>query len=96
MGELRNLGDDLKAKLGDGVVFLASGKDGKANLIAMVGDETIKKGIKAGDLIKAIAPIVAGGGGGRPNMAQAGGKDPSKIDDAIAAVPVEIKKVLDK
>ena len=96
MNELRNLGDELKGKIGEGVVFLASSKDGKANLLSMVTDGIIKKGVKAGDLIKAIAPIVAGGGGGRPNMAQAGGKDPAKIDDAIAAVVNEVKKQLDK
>ena len=96
MNELRNLGDDLKNKLGEGVVFLATAKDGKVSLLSMVTDEIVKKGVKAGEIIKNIAPIVAGGGGGRPNMAQAGGKDPSKIDDAIAAVVTEVKKQLDK
>ncbi len=86
MNELRELGDQLKKKLGEGVVVLASDKDGKVNLIAMVTDEAMKKGAHAGNLIKGIAALVGGGGGGRPNMAQAGGKNPQGIDDAIKEV----------
>lgn len=85
MNGLRDLGDDLKAKLGEGVVVLASSCDGKVNLIAMVTDGAMAKGAHAGNLIKAIASKVGGGGGGRPNMAQAGGKNPAGIPDAIAA-----------
>ena len=84
MNGLRDLGDQLKEKLGEGVVVLASAKDGKVSLLSMVTDEAQKMGAHAGNLIKAIAAVVGGGGGGRPNMAQAGGKDPSKIEDAIA------------
>lgn len=80
---LKTLGDQLKVKLGSGVVVLASGKDGKANLLAMATDDAVKKGIHAGNIIKAAAAVVSGGGGGRPNMAQAGGKDPSKIAEAL-------------
>ena len=86
MNGLRDLGDDLKSKLGEGVVVLASAKDGKVNLVAMATDEAMKSGAHAGNLIKAIAGLVGGGGGGRPNMAQAGGKNPAGISDAIAAV----------
>ena len=86
MNGLRDLGDDLKNKLGEGVVVLASAKDGKVNLVAMVTDEAMKAGAHAGNLIKSIARLVGGGGGGRPNMAQAGGKNPAGIPDAIAAV----------
>ena len=86
MNGLRDLGDDLKNKLGEGVVVLASAKDGKVNLVAMVTDEAMKAGAHAGNLIKSIAGLVGGGGGGRPNMAQAGGKNPAGIPDAIAAV----------
>ena len=86
MNGLRDLGDDLKNKLGEGVVVLASAKDGKVNLVAMVTDEAMKVGAHAGNLIKSIAGLVGGGGGGRPNMAQAGGKNPAGIPDAIAAV----------
>ena len=86
MNGLRELGDQLKEKLGEGVVVLASDCDGKVNLIAMVTDDVMKKGAHAGNLIKGIAGLVGGGGGGRPNMAQAGGKNPAGIPDAIAKV----------
>ena len=91
MNGLRDLGDQLKDKLGDGVVVLASELDGKVNLIAMATDEAQAKGAHAGNLIKGIAALVGGGGGGRPNMAQAGGKNPAGIPNAIA----EAAKVLD-
>ena len=80
---LRTMGDQLKQKLGSGVVVLASGKDGKVNLMAMATDDVVKKGVHAGNIIKAAAAVCGGGGGGRPNMAQAGGKDASKIADAL-------------
>ncbi|MCH5257046.1 MAG: alanine--tRNA ligase [Lachnospiraceae bacterium] len=83
MNGLRDLGDQLKEKLGDGVVVLASDMDGKVNLIAMATDAAMAKGAHAGNLIKGIAGLVGGGGGGRPNMAQAGGKNPAGIDAAI-------------
>ena len=86
MNGLRDLGDQLKEKLGEGVVVLASDNAGKVNLMATATDGAMKAGAHAGNLIKAIASIVGGGGGGRPNMAQAGGKNPEKISDAIAAV----------
>ncbi len=84
MNGLRDLGDQLKTQLGEGVVVLASAKDGKVNLIVMATDQAMKQGAHAGNLIKAIAPCVGGGGGGRPNMAQAGGKNPAGIRDALA------------
>jgi alanyl-tRNA synthetase len=84
MNGLRDLGDQLKTKLGEGVVVIASECDGKVNLIAMATEEAMKKGAHAGNLIKAIAGKVGGGGGGRPNMAQAGGKNPAGIPEAIA------------
>ena len=86
MNGLRDLGDQLKEKLGEGVVVLASAKDGKVSLLAMVTPGAQAKGAHAGNLIKAAAAIVGGGGGGRPNMAQAGGKKPEMIPDAIAKV----------
>jgi len=91
MNGLRDLGDQLKEKLGDGVVVLASDKDGKVNLVAMATDGAMAKGAHSGNLIKGIAGLVGGGGGGRPNMAQAGGKNPSGIDAAIE----EAAKVLE-
>lgn len=84
MNGLRELGDQLKEKLGDGVVLLASVTDGKVSLMATATDEAIKAGAHAGNLIKAVASIVGGGGGGRPNMAQAGGKNPAGVDEALA------------
>ena len=84
MNGLRDLGDQLKEKLGEGVVVIASSASGKVNLIAMATDEAMEKGAHAGNLIKGIAALVGGGGGGRPNMAQAGGKNPAGIPDAIA------------
>ena len=86
MNGLRDLGDSLKEKLGEGVIVLASSNEGKVNLVAMATDAAIKSGAHAGNLIKAIASKVGGGGGGRPNMAQAGGKNPAGIPDAIASV----------
>ena len=83
MNGLRELGDQLKAKIAEGVVVLMSDLDGKVNMVAMATDGAMKKGAHAGNLIKGIAALVGGGGGGRPNMAQAGGKNPAGIDEAI-------------
>ena len=83
MNGLRDLGDQLKEKLGDGVVVLASGNDGKVSLMVTATDAAMKQGAHAGNLIKAIAGLVGGGGGGRPNMAQAGGKNPAGIQEAL-------------
>ncbi len=83
MNGLRDLGDQMKAKIGEGVVVLISEADGKVNLVTMATDEAMAKGAHAGNLVKAIAPKVGGGGGGRPNMAQAGGKNPAGIADAL-------------
>ncbi len=91
MNGLRDLGDQLKEKLGEGVVVLLSNLDGKVNMVAMATDSAIKAGAHAGNLIKGIAALVGGGGGGRPNMAQAGGKNPAGIAEAIA----EAEKVLE-
>ena len=83
MNGLRDLGDQLKVKIAEGVVVLMSDLDGKVNMVAMATDGAMKKGAHAGNLIKGIAALVGGGGGGRPNMAQAGGKNPAGIDEAI-------------
>ena len=92
---LRTLGDDYKAKLGKAVIIMGSDLGGgKVSLIVMASDDAVKAGIHSGNIIKAIAPIVGGGGGGRPNMAQAGGKDASKIQDALKAGVEEVKKQL--
>ena len=86
MNGLRELGDDLKNKLGDtAVLLLASVMEGKVNLVSMVSDAAQKTGAHAGNLIKAVAGLVGGGGGGRPNMAQAGGKNPAGVDECLKA-----------
>ncbi|MDF2511424.1 MAG: alaS1 [Herbinix sp.] len=85
MNELRNLGDQLKEKLGEGVIILASAMaPDKVNLLAMATEGAMKQGAHAGNLIKELAALVGGGGGGRPNMAQAGGKNAAGIDSVIA------------
>ena len=84
MNGLRDLGDQLKEKLGEGVVVLASAGDGKVSLMATATDGAMKLGAHAGNLVKGIAGCVGGGGGGRPNMAQAGGKNPAGIPEALA------------
>ncbi|MDD6328684.1 MAG: alanine--tRNA ligase [Lachnospiraceae bacterium] len=94
MNALRNLGDDLKAKIGSGVVILASQADGKVNLIVTATEDAVASGAHAGNIIKQIAPLVGGGGGGRPNMAQAGGKNPSGIENALQMGVEEAKKQL--
>ncbi len=91
MNGLRELGDQLKEKLGEGVIVLASAVDGKVSLMAMATEGAVKKGAHAGNLIKAIASLVGGGGGGRPNMAQAGGKNPEGIEEAVS----KVKEVLE-
>lgn len=91
MNGLRDLGDQLKDKLGEGVVVLLSEQEGKVNMVAMATDGAVKAGAHAGNLIKGIAALVGGGGGGRPNMAQAGGKNPAGISAAIQ----EAAKVLE-
>lgn len=83
MNGLRNLGDELKQKIGEGVIVLASVQGGKVNLMATATDAALKAGAHAGNLIKAIAGLVGGGGGGRRNMAQAGGKNPAGVDEAL-------------
>ncbi len=83
MNGLRDVGDDIKKNIGEGVIVLASANDGKVSLVVMATEEAVKKGAHAGNLIKEIAKYVGGGGGGRPNMAQAGGKNPAGIDECL-------------
>lgn len=95
MNELRNLSDDLKSKIGSGVVILASamGSD-KVNLIVTATDDIVKAGVHAGNIIKSAAPCVGGGGGGRPNMAQAGGKNPAGIEKAFETAKETLASML--
>nr|MCR5791162.1 alanine--tRNA ligase [Lachnospiraceae bacterium] len=94
MNGLRDLGDQLREKIGEGVIVLASEAGGRVNLLTMATDEAVGKGAHAGNLIKAIASHVGGGGGGRPNMAQAGGKNPAGIDQCLAAAEKELAQML--
>ncbi|WP_338832895.1 Alanine--tRNA ligase [Moorella humiferrea] len=81
---LRELADKVRDKMGSGVVVLGSQHDGRVNFVAMVSKDLVKRGVHAGNLLREVARIAAGGGGGRADMAQAGGKDPSKLDQALA------------
>lgn len=83
MNALRNMGDSLKEKLEKSVIVLASKYEGKVNLIAMASKEAVELGIHCGHIVAQSVKAVNGGGGGKPNMAQAGGKDPSKINEAF-------------
>ena len=83
MNALRNLGDQMKEKLGESVILLVSAVDGKVSLVTMATDGAMAKGAHAGNLIKEVAVLVGGGGGGRPNMAQAGGKNADGMDAAV-------------
>ena len=96
MNGLRELGDQLREKLGEGVVLLASVNDGKVTLMAAATDGAMKQGAHAGNLIKGIAALVGGGGGGRPNMAQAGGKNPAGIDAALEKAKEVLKEQLSR
>lgn len=86
MNQLRQLADQWKQKELSDVLVLGMAQDDKANLLVAMSDDMVQKGLKAGDLIKAIAPKINGGGGGRPNMAQAGGKNPQGLADAFSEV----------
>lgn len=94
MNAMRDLGDEAKQKLGEAVVVFATEKDGKVNLMATATEGAIARGAHAGNLIKEIAALVGGGGGGRPNMAQAGGKNPSGIPEALAKAEEVLKSQL--
>ncbi len=96
MNGLRNLGDQMKDQLGESVIVMASVQDGKVNLMATATDGAQKRGAHAGNLIKAIAGLVGGGGGGRPGMAQAGGKNPQGIDAALEKAVETIKEQIVK
>ncbi|PAC82259.1 alanine--tRNA ligase [Bacillus sp. 7788] len=94
MNHLRTMVDDLKAKLGSAVIVLGAVQNGKVNISAGVTKDVIEKGLHAGELVKQAAEICGGGGGGRPDMAQAGGKQPEKLEEALATVEESVKSVL--
>lgn len=94
MNDLKNMGDSLKDQLQDGVVLLMSHVADKVNLVAMATPSAVEKGVHCGQIISAVAGVVGGKGGGRPNMAQAGGKDASKIKEAITVAETTINAQL--
>jgi alanyl-tRNA synthetase len=91
---LRQMTDRFRDKVNSGVVVLGTVQDDRPLIIAAVTDDLVKRGISANDLVKAIAPTIGGSGGGRPNMAQAGGKDPSRMDEALQLVYEQLRKKL--
>jgi alanyl-tRNA synthetase len=91
---LRDISDTVRQKLGDAVVMLGSATDGRVHLVANVSPSVVERGVKAADLVRAAAPVVGGGGGGRDTLAQAGGKDPDKLDEALATARAAIEKAL--
>jgi len=92
-GALRGLSDSLRDRLGSGIVVIASETDGKVALVVSVTKDLTSR-IQAGRIVKEIAPIVGGGGGGRPDFAEAGGKDPSRIDELIQKLPAALESLL--
>ena len=90
---LRGLADTLKARIGSGVVIIASANDGKVQMVVAVTPDLTAR-VKAGAIVKALAPVVGGGGGGRPDFAEAGGKHPEKIDEMLAAAPDALQALL--
>jgi alanyl-tRNA synthetase len=91
---LRDLSDQARQKLGDAVVVLGSETDGRVHLVANVSPSAVERGVKAGEIVRTSAPVMGGGGGGRDTLAQAGGKDPAKLEDALATARAEIEKAL--
>ena len=95
MDALREMADKFRAKVDSGIAVLASIQEGRPILVAAVTEDLVKRGLHAGDLVKRVAQVVGGGGGGRPTLAQAGGKDPSKISEALDQVPGYIRENLE-
>jgi alanyl-tRNA synthetase len=94
MNELRSMADMFRDQLGSGVVVLGSQNEGKVNLVAAATKDAVQKGIHAGNIVREVAKKTGGGGGGRPDMAQAGGKDPAKLTEALKMVEILIKNQL--
>jgi alanyl-tRNA synthetase len=93
---LRQLGDKIKEKLDKAVIVLSTEKNGKVNFIATATEDAVKSGIHCGNIIREVAKVTGGGGGGRPNMAQAGGNEPSKIEEALDLVKSLVESQLNK
>ena len=91
---LRDIADNVRQKLGNAVVVLGSEADGRVHLVANVSPAVVERGVKAGEIMRAAAPVVGGGGGGRDTLAQAGGRDPEKLPEALATARAEIERAL--
>jgi alanyl-tRNA synthetase len=92
--ELLDLSDAVRQKLGESAVVLGTALEGRVHLVANVAPEVVERGVKAGDVIRAAAQVAGGGGGGRDTMAQAGGRDPEKLPEALATAKLEIQQAL--
>jgi alanyl-tRNA synthetase len=91
---LREMADWFRDKVGSGTAVFATISNDKPVIIAVATEDVIQRGVKAGDLVREVAKMLGGGGGGRPDMAQAGGKDASKLGEALDAVPKLVEKAL--
>jgi alanyl-tRNA synthetase len=94
MDGLRNVAEDLRNRIGSGVIVVGAANEDKVNFVAAVTRDLVQKGLQAGKIVKDVAAIAGGGGGGRPELAQAGGRDASKLPTAIAQVPEILKNQL--
>jgi alanyl-tRNA synthetase len=92
--ELLDLSDAVRQKLGESAVVLGTTLEGRVHLVANVAPEAVERGVKAGDVIRTAAQVAGGGGGGRDTMAQAGGRDPEKLPEALATARLEIERAL--
>ena len=93
--QLLALSDAVRQRLGDAVVVLGSAHEGRVHLVANVSPAVVERGVKAGDVVRAAAQVAGGGGGGRDTMAQAGGRDPEKLPEALATAKAQIEKALE-
>ncbi len=93
MAALRDIGDSLRAKLKSAVIVLGTVQDGKPSFVSMVTPDLVSRGLHAGDIVKQVASVTGGSGGGRADMAQAGGKDKNKLDEALAQVKQLVQKI---
>jgi alanyl-tRNA synthetase len=90
---LRELGDSLRQKLKSAVIVLGTIQDDKPAFVALVTPDLVGKGLRAGEIVKQVAEVTGGSGGGKPEMAQAGGKDKNKLDQALTLVASLVEKV---
>jgi alanyl-tRNA synthetase len=88
------LADGVRQKLGDAAVVLGAAADGRVFLVANFAPSAVQRGLKAGEIVKAAAQVAGGGGGGRDNLAQAGGRDPEKLPEALATARLAIERAL--